>query len=403
MTEPIQQNGVTFTPHKVVNLDELMNQKPQSADGAVENSSEDLKSEEASDDDSGSKPASADSDTTDTDQSTDKLSEEQKGDSIESSNENNDNKEIDEQEDDNIPLEDLYLPIGDSELSASELVSKYEQISTELDKIKNDEFLSRFVDFYQNGGDPAEYLRKATTDWSKLDDMQLLWMQFNEANADLDQDAKEILFERELLAKYSIGPDGTFDNEDSKEAKLGKQLLKRDAGRLREAKIDEQKKFLLQKNERASQEQPTYDPEAERQKLMSDPELSSIISEGDIKISNGLTYGVDSPEEVIGMMSNVGKFWGLFQKPDGSWDKQAVARVFAFAMNPDKYENYILNLGKAAGSYGYIKDQKNTVEKGKTKVIDKSTDKDSVYVRDGKIVGSNKEDLLKAFVSQKRK
>jgi hypothetical protein len=388
MSEQVEQNGVKFTPEKVVNLDELMNQNKPAAEGSGEIKEEAPEPDnDISQQDTGSESKNVESESDQSDAGAENSKQ------VESSS--ND-------ESDNIPLDELYLSVGDKEMNASQLLDEYEKLSEQLNKIKGDAFLNRFIDFYQEGGDPSEFLQRATMKWDSVSDVDLLRMKFHEENSDLEGDARDILFERELLNKYSINPDGTFDDEDSREAKVGRQLMKRDASKLRTSKIDEQKSYLLNQKKDESQQQ-SYDPEKYKQELLNDQELKSFVTKKSLPVGDGLSYEVKNPDKVIGMMANVGEFWQLFQKPDGGWDKTNLAKVFAFALDPKSYDDHILKLGQDMGSESYLKEQRNTVQRGRINVVDKSTDMDTVSVRDGRIIGTNKEDLLKAFIAQKRK
>lgn len=382
--DPIQQNGVTFTPDKVVDLDSYEKSKSQApTDGGADTSkdTDNTPSDDVSGEASQTRPESVTNNGTDAPE-----------------NIKNEDGVIADSSGDDIPLSELYFQMDDGEVNASELIDKYSEAKTELDKIKGDEFLNRFVDYYKNGGDPAEFLQKATTKWENVSDVQLMKMQFDADNSDLDDEAKQIIFERELVSKYGINPDGTYDDENSREAKVGKQLLRRDAQKLRSTFAEEQKKFMLPKPKETQQQQ--FDTNAIKNELLRDKELDSLVKNKAVPIGDGFSYEAD-PERVIGMMANTADFWKLFQKPDGGWDKSAMAKVFAFAMDPKRYDDHILKLGQDVGSENYIKEQRNTVEKGRARVVDKSTDTSAPFVRGGKIVG-NSDDLLKAFLAQKK-
>ena len=394
MSEPIDQNGVKFTPEKVVNLDELLNkpsdQNTEEPVAETKEATEPEKKEDLPDGQSSSNEEPAEGKDAEPELKTDKQPE----------------RVAPINDGDEIPLEEITFDLGEgNEIAATELLDKYTEISGQLEKIKGDAFLNKFLEFYQNGGDPSEFFQKATVKWDNINDVDLMRMKFNEENADLDEDVKQILFERQLFDKYSINPDGTFEDEDSREAKVGKQLLKRDAVKIRESKIEEQKNYLLpQKKDESQQQQAVYDPEKVREELLKDKDVQEFVSKKALPVGGEFSYEVSDPNKVIGMMANVSEFWNLFKKPDGSFDKPAIAKVMAFAMDPKKYDDHILKLGRDSGSESYIKEQKNTVEKGKTKVIDRSTDRDEVRIVGGKIVSDNaKEDLLKAFAAQRRK
>lgn len=371
--DPVQQNGVAFTPEKVVDLDAYEKSKVEVPAGGGTEDKEKTETQA---------PDVSESDQKNTESPSEPV------------NETEDKKESSG----DVPLNELYVEVDGGEITAADLVEKYGQTKSELDKIKGDEFLSRFIDHYKEGGDPEEFLRKATVKWDKVGDLQLMKMQFDAENSDLDDEARQIIFERELVSKYGINPDGTYDDEDSREAKVGKQLLKRDAQKLRSTFAEEQKKYLMPKPKETQQQQA--DPDAIRQELLQDKELQGLVKNKTVTVGDGFSYESD-PDKVIGMMANTGEFWKLFQKPDGSWNKPAIAKVFAFALDPKKYDDHVLKLGQDAGSENYIKEQKNTAERGKTRVVDKSTDVSAPFVRGGKIMG-NSDDLLKAFIAQKR-
>lgn len=382
--DPVQQNGVTFTPEKVVDLDSYEKSKSQApADGGADVS-----------DNVDNTPS--DGVVKETEQENTQPSETKVSDAPD--NDQKDSGVFADSSGDDIPLSELYFQMDDGEVNASELIDKYSEAKTELDKIKGDEFLNRFVDYYKNGGDPAEFLQKATTKWENVSDVQLMKMQFDADNSDLDDEAKQIIFERELVSKYGINPDGTYDDENSREAKVGKQLLRRDAQKLRSTFAEEQKKFMLPKPKETQQQQ--FDTNAIREELLRDKELEPLLKHKIVPVGDSFAYEAD-PNKVIGMMANTSEFWKLFQKSDGSWDKSAMAKVFAFAMDPKRYDDHILKLGQDVGSENYIKEQRNTVEKGRARVVDKSTDTSAPFVRGGKIVG-NSDDLLKAFLAQKK-
>jgi hypothetical protein len=303
-----------------------------------------------------------------------------------------------------LSLDEISLELGDEKMSANEFLSRYETVKNELEEIKGDEFLNKFIAFRKTGGDPAEFLSKATAKWDQQSEISLLRNQFESENTDLDGEVKEILFERKLRELYGVNPDGSFDEETSREAKVGRQLMQRDANKYRATKIEEQKSFLLSQEKPVVKAQPVqYDPEKARQELLQDKELQGFLSSKSLTVGEGLSYEVEDPNKVIGMMANVGDFWKMFAKPDGSYDKQALAKVFSFALNPKKYEDAILKLGKDSGGEEYLKEQKNTSGKTQT-VINNSTDKDEVVVRNGKIISTgNNEGFLKAAVAQKRR
>jgi hypothetical protein len=377
MPEPIEVEGVKFTPEKTVDFDEYLKQKAAAEKTEAPDPTPTPEVPEVPEP-----------------KAEDPAPEDPKG------------PETPAVEDKEIPLEEITLEVDGEEIQANEIVDRYSKTKEELDSIKKDEFLNRFIEFYKGGGDPAEFLGKATQKWDQVSDFELIRRDFYEKNTDLDDEAKEIFFERKLSELYGVNLDGSFDEEDSKTAKIGKQLMKRDAKSLRDTRIEEQKKFLLPENKsQETSKQPQINVEAIRQDLLKDKDISEFVKTKSIPVGEGLVFETDQdPNKVIGMMTNVSDFWKLFQNQDGSPNKALITKVFTFALDPSKYDARVLELGKDLGAEQYLKEQRNTSSTTqKVNVVDKSLDREEVVVVNGKIVKGNSTEFIKAGVAQRKK
>jgi hypothetical protein len=374
MPEQVDVNGVTFTPEKVVDLDSFAKQPP------VETPKAD-----------GGEPAKVEPPV-----ETPKVEPPPK---------------VDPPAGDPPPVvappkeeegDEIILEYGDEKVPALEFMERYDKLKEEYDALKGDEFLQRFSEYYLGGGSPAEFLQKSTVKWTEIPDLDVIKAGFNADPkiAKLDQETRELLFERKLAEEYGMNPDGSFDEgEDTKTARAMKALMKRDAEDIRTSKIEEQKKYLLPKEKVATPQQKA-DPKAEREALLKDKDLQRLVKDKVVPVGDGMSFPVEDPLKVVGMMADVNQFWGLFRKVDGSIDKEFAAKVFAFALNPKKYEDHILGLGKDLGSESYLKEQRNTVDKSGAVVIDKTTDTETPMVVNGKIVSKQHIDGLgKAFAA----
>ncbi len=292
--------------------------------------------------------------------------------------------------------DDVIIDVNGKEMTATEVFAKYEEATTKLEAIEGDEWLKKFVDYKLNGGDPLAYLQSQTRDWAKASDFDLLRDDFYASDkvAGLDDEAKEELFAREISDKYSASIDGTYEDEDSKLARVGKQLIRRDAEKLRAAQIEKQKNFSLPK---AEEKQPVvaFDPAKERESILGNEEMKAFAANKLVRLADSdFAHEVENPEEIIGMMVDDRKFWALFKNKDGKPDWGKLTKAFAFAQNPSKYESDLLALGKNQGVESYLSQKKNVTRVREVSQDKAATDSTGVF---------NKTEFLKQMALQLKK
>lgn len=257
--------------------------------------------------------------------------------------------------------DEVVFEVNGEDVSATEIFHKYQDATEKLDAIEKDEWLKKFVDYRLKGGDPLAYLQTQTRDWAKVREIDLLRESFFESDAaqGLDDEAKEELFARELSEKYGSSIDGKYEDETTKVAKLGKQLMKRDADKVRTSKLELQQKFGLPTAVEKKPEQ-VFDPVKEREALLKNDEIKSFVENKMVRIGD-TDYGheVEDPEKVIGMMTDTRNFWRLFAKEGGGTDWDRLQKTMAFALDPSKYEATVLALGRNLGEEKYLKEKKN--------------------------------------------
>jgi hypothetical protein len=288
--------------------------------------------------------------------------------------------------------EEISITVDGEEQTLKEVLTKYSDVQSELKKIKADPFLQKFIEFRLAGGEPEAFLNSQAKDWTKPTDFQILKEAFfaSDKVAGLDDEAAEELFSRELSEKgYNVSSEGKFEDENSKEARVGKQLLARDASKLRQAHIEAQKKFSYEK----PQEKPVvqFDPVKYRQELGAIEPVKNFLANKQVGIS-GTEYAheVGDPEAVIGMITDTRKFWKLFQNPDKTTDYTKLQKALAFAIDPEGYDKDLLDLGYTLGEERFLKEKKNI---SNIRELDQNKDVDNK--------GFSKEGFLKAAKEQK--
>jgi hypothetical protein len=257
--------------------------------------------------------------------------------------------------------EEITVSIGGEEQTLAEVLTKYSDVRNKLQAIEADPFLQKIIEYRLAGGEPDAFLNSQTKDWTKPTDFQILKEAFfaSDKVAGLDEEAAEELFSRELSEKgYSASIEGKFEDENSKEARVGKQLMQRDAAKIRASHIEAQKKFSYEKP--AEKPVVQFDPIKARESVVANEQVKTFMADKLIGIS-GTEYAheVADPEVVIGMMADPKSFYNLFKGPNDTVDFAKLQKVFAFATNIDGYEKDLLDLGYSLGEERYLKEKKN--------------------------------------------
>lgn len=300
-------------------------------------------------------------------------------------------------ENEDVDLNDIVVSIGDKDTPVSEIVKNYQILNSKVEAIEKDEFLNKFIEHYQAGGDPEDYIR-AKSDPTKVDDLTTIRNRFfsDPENKDFDQDVKEALFEKELNEKYGMNPDGSFDDEDSKLAKIGKQTMKRDADKVRATISEANKKFEIKRREEQKQVAAKVNPEDQLKAINELPNVKDLLAKKSVALEDGVSLPVDNPEKVVGMMADLSKFWNEFKDPNGAVNWNKVTKLMAFASDMAKYDKHLLSTGNDRGTEAYLKEQKNIGGQDQ-KVIDKSLDVDGLDLSND----TEKENFLKQAIAQK--
>ena len=100
----------------------------------------------------------------------------------------------------------------------------------ELAKSLDDDYIKKAVQYYSKNKDLRPYLEAYQYNYDDVGDLELLRLKFERENPELSPKAKDRLFKQEVLKKYYLDDPDEHDDEDKD---FGKELLKRDASKLR--------------------------------------------------------------------------------------------------------------------------------------------------------------------------
>ena len=247
-----------------------------------------------------------------------------------------------------------------------------------------DDFIKGLIEYYKETGDVSAYIEAKNVDYSEMPDLDIVRHNMRRQYSDMSEKNFERLFRREVVDKYQL--DATRYDED--EVELGEELLKAEAGKIRQELIENQKRFKAP--ERAAQ--PEVDTSAQQAEAMaqwqqsveSAPETQRVLGDGRVIIEYGgepFAYEIDNPQSVVDMTIDNNKFFQLFQNEGGQIDYNKWYKVMNYASDPDTFERSLILHGKNLGGKEVVSEIKNPSRPTKSSV---STG------------GDTKEDFLKA-------
>jgi hypothetical protein len=269
-------------------------------------------------------------------------------------------------EDEEFDLREVYVDVDGTERSASDLITERNEYAARLATIEKDEFLKGFIEHYLATGNADAYLDAKAVNWDKKDDVETLRHKFEAANRDLDPKIVEKLWKRELADKYKVKPDLSQEEIDSEDYEIAQGLLKRDANNARNEFKTTQSQFKLPEAKATPAQQPQqFDAQAYKRQLLADKEVDAFAKRKllklDVSDESGASFGfeVDDSDTVIEMMADDRKFWSTLMK-DNKVDRTKQAKLYAYAKDPKKFEQGLVDFGKTLAIEARLKEVKNT-------------------------------------------
>jgi hypothetical protein len=237
-----------------------------------------------------------------------------------------------------------------------------------------DDYIKKAVEYYEQNGTLKPFLEAFNTDYDALTPEQLMRNKLREDYADLSESAFEKLFRREVIEKYNLDE----EMNDEEDIELGKQLLSRDAQRIRDEFKKRQDSFLAPSPDSEAELQEQQEMAENWSKLVNDSEFTKqITSEKAITIDidgEEFNYEIDNPEAVMEMTIDNSKFFNLFLNESGEVDLKKWYKVLAFAMEPDVFENTLVRHGRSNGVTQVEKAMKNPDVPGKSQGVQAAQD-----------------------------
>lgn len=270
------------------------------------------------------------------------------------------------EDDDDVDLNELGVEVDGQERSVADLLTEREQLAKRVAEIEQDQFLKGLIDHYKANGNIDAYYEAKGVDWDKKNNLDVLKISFEKKNADLPEKTRELLWKRELRDRYMIKDDLSPEELESEDYQIAQGLLERDARTAREAfKVDQQKYKAPEKQVEEPKQTQQFDPAAYKKRLLQEKEVSTFAKNKllplGIKDGTGKTIGIEpkNTDQIIEMMIDDRKFWSAFVDPDTKKvNYTKLAKAYAYAQDPDFYEQSLVNLGKNLHLEERIKEDK---------------------------------------------
>ncbi len=226
--------------------------------------------------------------------------------------------------------------------------------------------LKGMLDFYEKNGTLLPYLQATQVDVDKFSDIEILQQAFKHENADAGLTDEELLllFEDEVMSKYSL------DSDDETKIKLGQIRLRREAEKLRKELKEEQKALLLPKDredagkaKQQAESERKSKLEAQKNKLAF--QIRKEVKDGkmEVKVSEEISVTLNvSPKKITELLDKTPDP-SLFVDKTGRFD----IRKMAMLADMDGFLNSVVNISETSGTKKFInKELRNRPSGGKS-------------------------------------
>lgn len=210
------------------------------------------------------------------------------------------------------------------------------------------DFALKMLDHIEKGGDPADFIKINSVDYSKMTDDDAILAGIREENPGAPEAVIKKIFDKEM-EKYETDPD-VYDPET---VEYGNYLKKGTADKYRNQLIEKQKQFAIPAAKAPETAAPAVDP-AEQAKIdeinlkISESETTKkLISDKKIFIGgkDGHKFDIENPQDYVDYATGKKNLFSKFAKEDGSVDLDLFYATVAFIENREKYESAAIGHG----------------------------------------------------------
>lgn len=260
-----------------------------------------------------------------------------------------------------------------------DITNKIKQTDTWQDVIKSvdkkelakaagiSDFALELNEYIQNGGNAADYIVAKGIDWNKIPDADLVIDELRKEYPDATTQQLQRLFNK----KYN-----QTDIAEEEDREDGELLMKADARRIRQARIEQQSKFKMPESvqtqsaldlekiklesEKAEAEQfekvkSYYDNHEATKNLMNSKRVA--VQLGD---KGSFNFNIDKPEAIMQMLLDGNTWQKVTSTAQGEPDVAKLQEIALHAANPN-YNMDLVNYGIALGKKMMVEEGQNAV------------------------------------------
>jgi len=231
--------------------------------------------------------------------------------------------------------------------------------TVELAKSLDDDYIKKAVQYYNKNKDLRPFLEAYQYDYDKVGNLELLRLKFERENPELSPKAKDRLFKQEVLKKYYLDNPDEHEEEDKE---FGKELMQRDADKLRGQLKTEQQDFIPKNVPKQPSEAEMKEAVRNQRKVVRN-NLKDVIKNKSVTLEvdglDPLNYEISDTDKLIDYAVDTQKFLSHFQQKDGSVDWGLWSKTIAFIENPSGFLNEVIKHGKSLGKKAIESEIKN--------------------------------------------
>lgn len=244
-----------------------------------------------------------------------------------------------------------------------------------------DDFIKKVVDTYNSKGSLEDFFKAYSTNWKDMPHDDVLKAKFREENPDLDPDIIDYAWEKKIAKEYGdpellSRPDDDLDADELKEKRYAISMMKKDAEKARQEKIQEQEGYLQPQTDQPKEEPLKF--EDVKQRVQKIPEVQSILKDKKLTYKIGdsdFNLEVTDHGKIIDTLADERILVNSFVK-DGKLDVKGWVDMVNYYYNGDKVRQALVDHGKTLAREEIINDEyKNTTMKKSPSKPTEETDK----------------------------
>lgn len=252
-------------------------------------------------------------------------------------------------------------------------VGDWKEIIKKVDKkelakaVRISDFALELNEYIANGGDATDYLMAKAIDWNKVSDTDLVLDELRKEYPDATSQQLQRLFSK----KYN-----QTDLAEEEDKEDGELLMKADARKIRQSRIEQQSKFKMPESvqtqsaldlekiklesEKAEAEQfekvkSYYDNHEATKNLMNSKRVA--VQLGD---KGSFNFNIDKPEAIMQMLLDRNTWQKVTSTAQGEPDVAKLQEIAIHAANPN-YNMDLVNYGIALGKKMMVEEGQNAV------------------------------------------